>query len=723
LASNTRPRRVVTPTVIQMEAVECGAAALAIVLAYYGRIVPLEELRISCGVSRDGSKASNVVRAARTYGMDARGLRKEIAALRMMQGPLIIFWKFNHFLVLEGFGRGVVYLSDPGGGRRSVSDEEFDRAYTGVVLEIRPSSTFKKGGQSRSIVMALKRRLAGSGAALAFSVLLGLLLVVPGLAAPTFTRLFIDGVLIAKSTVLVRPLLLVMVATMLVTSAATWLQQHYLLRFETKLSVASSGQFLWHVLRAPMTFFTQRSSGDIGSRVATNDTIASVLSGQLATTALSLLTSVFYLAVLFSYDITLALVSMAAAALNVVALRVVGAVRAAGNRKLQADQGNLVGTTMYGLQSIETLKAGGNESDFFTRWAGFQAKVVTGTGELAVPSLLVSTVPMVLSAITTVAILWLGGLRVMDGVLTIGALMAFQTLSASFMGPVAQLVGLGATVQMLEADMNRLDDVMQYPIDPQLAPDAERGTLSDAAQIVKLSGTIELRNVTFGYSRLEPPLITDFNLTVRPGERVALVGGTGSGKSTVARLVTGLQEPWSGEVLFDGKPRGAYPRRVLTDSIGLVDQEIFLFDGTLRDNLTMWDNTLGDARIVQAAKDACIHDDVASRPGAYDGRVDEGGRNFSGGQRQRLEIARALVGDPTIVVLDEATSALDATTEKRVDDNLRRRGCTCLIVAHRLSTIRDCDEILVLERGVVVQRGTHDELKALDGAYARLIAS
>jgi len=521
----------------------------------------------------------------------------------------------------------------------------------------------------------------------------------------------------------VRPLLLVMVATMLITSAATWLQQHYLLRFETKLSVATSGQFLWHVLRTPMTFFTQRSSGDIGSRVASNDNIASMLSGQLATTALSLLTSVFYLAVLFSYDAVLAVVALVAALLNVVALRAVGKHRAVGNRKLQADQGNLVGTTMYGLQSIETLKAGGNESDFFTRWAGFQAKVVTGTGELAVPSLLVNSVPTVLTALTTVAILWIGGLRVMDGVLTIGALMAFQTLASSFMAPVTQLVGLGATVQMLEADMNRLDDVLQYPIDPQLAPGAEQGTMADAARMVKLSGEIELRNVTFGYSRLEPPLITDFSLTVRPGERVALVGGTGSGKSTVARLVTGLQEPWSGEVLFDGHPRRAFPRRVLTDSIGLVDQEIFLFDGTLRDNLTMWDATLPEARIVQAANDACIHDDIAARPGGYDGRVDEGGRNFSGGQRQRLEIARALVGDPSIVVLDEATSALDATTEKRVDDNLRRRGCTCLIVAHRLSTIRDCDEIIVLERGVVVQRGTHDELKAIDGAYARLIAS
>lgn len=723
MGSSTRPRRVITPTVIQMEAVECGAASLGIVLEYYGRIVPLEALRVSCGVSRDGSKASNILRAARTYGLDAKGWRKEIAALREMSGPLIVFWNFNHFLVLEGFGRGVVYLSDPASGRRQVSDDEFDRSYTGVVLELRPSASFQRGGQSRSMMTALGRRLTGSHAALLFSVLLGLLLIVPGLASPTFTRLFIDGVLVAKSTTLVRPLLLVMVATMLLTSAATWLQQHYLLRFETKLSVASSGQFLWHVLRAPMTFFTQRSSGDIGSRVAANDTIAGVLSGQLATTALSLLTSVFYLVVLFSYDVLLALVALVAAVLNVVALRTVGKHRAAGNRKLQADQGKLVGTTMNGLQSIETLKAGGNESDFFTRWAGFQAKVVTGTGELAVPSLLLSAVPTVLAALTTVAILWIGGLRVMDGVLTIGALMAFQALASSFMGPVAQLVGLGATVQMLEADMNRLDDVLQYPIDPQLAPDAEAGTMANAAQVVKLSGELELRNVTFGYSRLEPPLITNFSLTVRPGERVALVGGTGSGKSTVARLVTGLQEPWSGEVLFDGQPRRAYPRRVLTDSIGLVDQDIFLFDGTLRDNLTMWDDTLAEARIVQAANDACIHDDIAARPGGYDGRVDEGGRNFSGGQRQRLEIARALVGDPSIIVLDEATSALDATTEKRVDDNLRRRGCTCLIVAHRLSTIRDCDEIIVLERGVVVQRGTHDELKALDGAYARLIAS
>lgn len=715
-------RRIVTPTVIQMEAVECGAAALAIVLAYHGRYVSLEELRVSCGVSRDGSKAGNIVRAARDYGMEANGWRREIDALRAMQGPFIVFWNFNHFLVVEGFGTGVVYLNDPASGRRAVGDAEFDRSYTGIVLDMQPSATFVRGGARRSIVTALRRRLNGSRGALAFAVALGALLVLPQLAGPTFTRVFIDNVLVGRSDLLGRPLLILMGLTIAVAGGGTWLQQYVLLRLETKLAIATSGQFFWHVLRTPVTFLTQRSAGDIGMRVATNDSVASVLSGQLATTALSLVLSVFFLVVLFSYDVLLASMAAAVAMLNVLVLRAVGTQRMARNEKLQADQGKLVGTMMNGLQSIETLKAAGNESDFFTRWAGYQAKVVTGTGELAVPTLLVNAVPAVLVALNTVAILTIGSLRVMDGVLTIGMLMAFQSLTGSFVAPVTQLMGLGATLQTLHADMNRLDDVLQHPVDPQLA--APAATASPAARpLVKLTGFIELRNVTFGYSRLDPPLLHDFSLTVRPGQRVALVGGTGSGKSTVAKLVVGLHEPWSGDVLFDGEPRAVHDRRLLTDSIGMVDQEIFLFDGTLRENMTMWDSTLADARIVEAARDACIHDDVASRPGGYEGRVEEGGRNFSGGQRQRLEIARALVGDPSILILDEATSALDAATEARIDQHLRRRGCTCLIVAHRLSTIRDCDEIIVLDRGVVVQRGTHDEMKSVDGAYARLMAT
>jgi NHLM bacteriocin system ABC transporter peptidase/ATP-binding protein len=733
LAADPTPRRVTTPTVIQMEAVECGAASLAIILGFHGRIVPLEELRQACGVSRDGSKAGNILRAARGFGMTAQGWRMEVEAVRALQGPFIVFWDFNHFLVVEGFSKKGVHLSDPAAGRRMVSHEEFERSFTGVVLELRPTENFQKGGEPRSLRRALIRRLEGSGAGLAYAIILGLILMLTGVASAAFTSLFVDGVLIGGSRTLAGPLVAVMFLTVGITGAATWMQQNALLRLETKLAVTASARFFWHVLRAPMTFFSQRSSGDIGARVETNDKVAAVLSGELATTALSLLTSGVLLVVLLSYDVLLAAITALTAALNIVALRAVSATRTAGNQKLQSDLGNLVGTTMNGLQSIETLKAGGNEADFFTRWAGYQAKVVTGTGELAVPTLLVTSLPPLLTALNTVVILWIGGLRVMDGVLTIGMLMAFQSLAGRFMSPVAQLVGLGATIQTLEADMNRLDDVLRYPVDRALAASGETANgapgsdPADAAPdemgTVKLSGHVELRNVTFGYSPLDPPLVTDLSLVIRPGERVALVGGTGSGKSTIARLVTGLQEPWSGEILFDGQPRSAYPRRVLTDSVALVDQEIFLFDGTLRDNLTMWDTTLDDARIVQAAKDASIHDDIAARPGGYEGRVDEGGRNFSGGQRQRLEIARALVGDPSVVVLDEATSALDASTEKRVDDNLRRRGCTCLIVAHRLSTIRDCDEIIVLERGVVVQRGTHEEMKGVEGPYAQLIAS
>ncbi|MGE0449921.1 MAG: NHLP family bacteriocin export ABC transporter peptidase/permease/ATPase subunit [Vicinamibacterales bacterium] len=721
LGSRPRLRRVVTPTVIQMEAVECGAAALSIILGYHGRIASLEELRVACGVSRDGSKVSNILKAARTYGMTAKGWRKDVSALATFAVPFVVFWNFNHFLVVEGFGKGRVYLNDPASGRRVVTDEEFDRSYTGIALEITPSPEFKKGGQRRSIVTALRRRLSGSETAVVFAVLVGLVLVLPGLVIPTFTRIFVDNVLIARMDDWIRPLIAAMALTLAARASATWLLQHYLLRLETKLALTTSSRFLWHVLRLPMVFFAQRAPGEIGTRVAINDRVAMLLSGDLASTGLSLVTIVFFAVLMLTYDLPLTLATIAIAALNVVALRTVSRVRVDGNQKLLQDRGKLVGATMGGLQMIETLKSGGTESDFFVRWSGYQAKVVNGEQALGVPTQMLSAVPPFLMSMNTLAILWFGGLRVMDGAMSIGMLMAFQSLAASFMEPVSKLVTLGSVIQEVEGDMNRLDDVLNYESDPQAAraEPPEDGT----DQLIKLNGHLELKNLTFGYSRLEPPLIADFSLTLRPGERVALVGGTGSGKSTISRLVTGLYEPWSGEILFDGMPRSAIPRSVMTNSLGLVDQDIFLFEGSVRDNLTMWDTTVPEASIIRATKDAVIHSDVADRPRGYDGRVDEGGRNFSGGQRQRLEIARALVGNPTIVVLDEATSALDAETEKLVDDSLRRRGCTCLIVAHRLSTIRDCDEIIVLERGVVVQRGTHEQMKHVDGPYARLLAT
>jgi NHLM bacteriocin system ABC transporter peptidase/ATP-binding protein len=716
------PRRVRTPTVLQMEAVECGAAALGIVLASFGRWVPLEELRIACGVSRDGSKASNVVKAARQYGLEAKGFKKEPQSLRTTRPPMILHWNFNHFVVLEGFGhKGKVHLNDPATGPRQVTEEELDQAFTGVVLTFQPGPGFEKRGEPPRLIPALKSRLAGARSALAFVLLAGLALVIPGLVIPVFSKVFVDSVLLENRRDWLPPLLLAMGLAALVTGALTWLQQAYLLRLETRMAVGASSRFLWHVLRLPTEFFSQRYAGDISSRVAINDRVAQLLSRDLATNALGALMIVFFAAILFQYDPVLTLVGIATVSLNVAALRWVSRKRVDGNRRLAQDQGKLLGTAIGGLQTIETLKATGGESDLFTRWAGYQAKVVNGRQDLERYTQVLDAVPPMLSAVNTALILGIGGLRVMNGDMTLGGLVAFQLLMALFIAPVNRLVSLGGRLQMVEGDMNRLDDVLRYRIDPAVASPGE--TPGKDGSSVKLAGHLELRNVSFGYSRLDPPLIEGLSLSLQPGSRVALVGGSGSGKSTIARLITGLYQPWDGEILFDGRSRSEIPPGVMTNSLASVDQNVFLFEGTVRDNLTLWDSTVPLPEVVAAAKDACIHEEIAARPGGYESPVEEGGANWSGGQRQRLEIARALVGRPTVLVLDEATSALDPTTESRMDGALRRRGCTCLIVAHRLSTIRDADEIIVLERGKVVQRGTHDELKAAGGPYARLISA
>ena len=720
-AARPRPKRVRTPTVLQMEAVECGAAALGIVLAYHGRIVPLEELRLACGVSRDGSKASNIVKAARAYGLVPRGFRKEPQGLKTLPLPMILYWGFNHFLVLEGFGKGKIYLNDPASGPRVVTEEELDQSFTGVVLTFEPGPSFTRAGQFPSLFEALYRRLANQRAALAFAVLAGLCMVVPGLMIPAFNRMFVDRYLVGGLQAWALLLLQGMALTAILLVALNLLQQRYLFRLGQALMLTSASRFVWHVLRLPVEFFTVRYAGDVASRVRLNEQIAQFLSTQLAMNVLSVIVIAFYALIMVQYDVPLTLIGVTIALLNVVALRYVSRKRIDGNRRLLQDRGKLLSTSFSGLQMIETLKATGTDSDFFARWAGHQARALNAQQELGAYTQYLAVVPPLLSALATIAILAVGGERVIAGSLSIGTLVAFQYLMAGFSGPINQLVSLGSGVQELEGNMNRLDDVLRYRADPVLAQYASPDGRADGP--ARLSGRLELRNLTFGYSRLEQPLIENFSLTLAPGARVALVGASGSGKSTVAKLVCGLYEPWSGEVLFDGKPRSAYSRRTITSSLALVDQEIFLFDGTVRENLTLWDTTVPEPQVVRAARDAAIHEDVAARPGSYESRIDEGGRNFSGGQRQRLEIARALVGDPTILTLDEATSALDPATEKVIDDNLRRRGCTCLIVAHRLSTIRDCDEIIVLERGKVVQRGTHEQMRDADGPYARLIAA
>jgi NHLM bacteriocin system ABC transporter peptidase/ATP-binding protein len=716
-----RLRRVVTPTVLQMEAVECGAAALAMVLAYHGRIASLEELRLACGISRDGSKATNLVRAAKSYGLTAKGFKKEPAALRQLEPPMILHWNFNHFVVLDGFSKKGAHINDPACGPVVVSGEELDRAFTGVVLTFERSDTFQRGGEPPSLFGALRRRVAGSGGALAFVVLAGLALVMPGLIAASFSKIFVDEVIIHGLTTWAQPLALSMVAIAAIIFILTALQQRYLLRLESRLSLHGSSQFLWHVLRLPIRFFTQRYAGDIANRVAINDSVSRVLSGDLARTAVALLVVGLYAVLLFQYDVLLTVVGIVTVLLNLLALRYASKKRVTLTQRLGQDRGRMIGTAMGALQTIDTLKATGAESDFFARWSGYQAKVAIGQQQLALTTLVLSAAPPLLMAINTALILGLGGARIMDGYLTMGMLIAFQSLLVAFLGPANQMVNLGGTLQEVKGDMLRLDDVLRARTDRGL--EQPLGRANGPTQRPKLAGAVELRDVTFGYSPLDPPLIEGFSLTLRPGGRVALVGGSGSGKSTVARLLTGQQEPWSGEVLFDGVPRNMIDRETLVQSLAMVDQDICLFEDSIRANLTMWDGTVAEADLVSAARDACLHEEVATRPGAYGGAVEEGGRNFSGGQRQRMELARALATNPTILVLDEATSALDPTTEKIVDDNLRRRGCTCIIVAHRLSTIRDCDEILVLDKGRIVERGTHDQMMASSGPYRALISA
>jgi NHLM bacteriocin system ABC transporter peptidase/ATP-binding protein len=714
------PRRVRAPTVLQMEAVECGAAALSILMRHHRLYLPLETLRVQCGVSRDGSKANNVLRAARKYGLEAKGYKYSIEQLMGLKMPVIIFWNFNHFLVLEGWKGNKVYLSDPASGPRSVSNEEFEGSYTGVVLCVEPGPDFKRGGDKPSFWVCLRPRLKGYHWSVLFVVLTGLFLVIPGLVVPAFTRVFIDDVVVGQKGDWVKPILLGLGLTTAVSMVLTYMQQYFLLRFQTKLALTTSLKFFRHVLHLPVEFFSQRFGGEIGSRVAINDKVAKVLSQQVATLLMQMVTCVFFAILMFQYDWLLALIAIGFALINVVAMRMVGRKRVDTSRRLLQERGKLMGTSMGGLQMIETLKATGGEAEFFSRWAGYQAKSLKAKQELGLFSQMLGVLPPLLTAGTTVGVLVVGGLRVIDGHLTMGMLVAFQTIVASFNRPISDFVNFGGQLQELQGDMNRLDDVQRYREDEMYAR-AEQPRPPELKEVVKLTGKLEIKNLSFGYSPLERPLIENFNLTIEPGQRVALVGGSGSGKSTVAKLVAGLYKPWTGEILFDGMPRDEIPPDLLNNSIGMVDQEIFLFQGTVRDNLTMWDNTIPDTNIFAALGDAAIADIVASRPGAENSAIAEGGSNFSGGQRQRLEIARALVGNPTFLILDEATSALDPMTEKEIDTNLRRRGCSSLTVAHRLSTIRDADEIIVMNRGNIVQRGTHEGMKNKEGVYKHLM--
>lgn len=716
-----------TPAVPQLHVTECGAACLGSVLAYFGRRVPAEELREACGVNRDGASAADIVMAARRYGLSVTGWRKEPDALTDLPLPAILHWEFNHFVVLEGCRRGRWYINDPANGRRSVSSEAFDDAFTGIVLVPEPTSEFRRGGQRHGIVHRLWPWLADSRGPLAFAAIAGVLLAAPHLALPLLLSVLVDEVLSGAQQGWGAPIVAGFVAAGLLTYLLVWMQQYTFRRLRLRLAVAGSARLLWHLLGLPSRYYDHRYVGDIAARVHLVSSVADSAAGNVARLAVELFMSIVLLALMFAYDAVLASVVALIGLAMVVLMRLLGRLRTDQERQTRREQASLYSIATAGLRDMDTLRATAGEDDFFARWSGHQARELTARQRFAELGQVTAALPAFSAMAAAVAVYGIGSWRVMAGEMSVGALVGFFVLAGSFLVPVGRFVQFADGLQILEADLQRIDDVFDAKPEAggRLAAAAASATqVATFRGRLRLVGRLELRDVTFGYRQGKAPLVEDFSLTVEPGQRVAIVGATGSGKSSVLSLISGEREPWSGQVLYDGSQRGEIPAEVMNSSIATVDQRVTLFAASVRDNLTMWNPSISDAQLIAAARDALIHDEIMSRDGGYESRVDEGGKNFSGGQRQRLEIARALAVNPAVLLADEATSALDAATEHVIDDALRRRGVTCVLVAHRLSTIRDCDEIVVLDRGRIAQRGTHDELIAdADGIYSALVAA
>lgn len=705
-----------TPTIYQMEATECGAASLSMIFAFFGKHLPLEQMRIETGVSRDGCNAANMMRAAKKFGLECRGFRKEIEGLKQLKPPCIIHWNFNHFVVFEGFKGNYAYINDPAIGRRKLTRDELDNGFTGVVLTFAITPNFVREKSKQTFADFVRQRITGQYGSMFQLLFVGILLVFPGLVFPILTQVFTDDVLVGGNTSWFSKLILFMVATILLQAGLTIYRNLILAKLQKKMILLSAKDFLSNLFRLPISFFDQRYAGDLSGRVENNASVSAFLAGDLAETVLNIFVVIFYLALLLLYSPLLTAIAVATAVINILIMKITSDLISNASIKLQQDSGKLAGAVCAGISITSTLKASGAENEYIGRILGYNAKTINIEQRLSRSQQIINAFPDAVKMLADIFILLIGGSLVIKGKMTIGMLVAFNSLFGSFSEPIDKLVGFAKNIQTTKADINRVQDIMNYPLDEKFDTASTKIDLK-----TKLDGAVELQNISFGYSRLKEPIVSDFSFKINCGSSIAFVGSSGCGKSTVSKIVSGLYKPWTGNLLFDDMNADEIPNEVLNASISTVSQNITLFSGSIRDNLTMWNSKISETDMIAAAKDACIHDVIAQKPGAYDYRLSEGATNLSGGQRQRLKIARALATNPTILIMDEATSALDPIIEKQIIDNLKRRGCTCVIVAHRLSAIRDCDQIIVMSGGRIVQRGTHDELSQQAGHYQQFI--